>query len=93
MESTEGEFLEADTAAHCGGSVHGQYINSLMMVDIATLWTEARAVFGKGSTPIVLAIEDVENFLPFDIKGYDSDNGKEVLNHHVLNYFQNDRIE
>lgn len=86
-------FLEADTAAHCGGSVHGQYINSLMMVDIATLWTEARAVFGKGSTPIVLAIEDVENFLPFDIKGYDSDNGKEVLNHHVLNYFQNERIE
>lgn len=86
-------FLEADTAAHCGGSTQGQYINSLMMVDLATLWTEARAVFGKGSTPIVLGIEDVENTLPFEIKGYDSDNGTEVLNQHVLRYFREERIE
>lgn len=86
-------YLEADTAAHCGGSTMGQYINSLMMVDIATIWTEARAVFGKGSTPIVGAIEDIENNLPFEIKGYDADNGTEVLNKHILRYFQGERVE
>lgn len=77
-------FMESDTVAHCGGSLMGEFINSLTMVDIASIWTEVRAVFGKGSGPIVTAIEDIENSLPFDILGYDSDNGTEVLNRHVL---------
>jgi hypothetical protein len=86
-------YLEADTVAHCGGSTMGEYINTLTMVDIATTWIEARAVFGKGSTPIVHAIEDIEQQLPFDILGYDCDNGTEVLNSHVLRYFRDERIE
>jgi hypothetical protein len=85
-------YLEADTVAHCGGSTMGEYINTLTMVDIATTWTETRAVFGKGSTPIVHAIEDIEQQLPFDILGYDCDNGTEVLNSHVLRYFRDERI-
>lgn len=71
----------------------GEYVNSLTMVDIATTWTETRAVFGKGSTPIVHAIEDIEQQLPFRIHGYDCDNGTEVLNSHVLRYFRDERIE
>lgn len=86
-------FLEADTVAHCGGTILGEYIHSLVMVDIATIWTDARATFGKGSTPIVHAIEDIEAFLPFEIRGYDADNGTEVLNQHVLRYFRDERIE
>ncbi|MCC6221330.1 MAG: integrase, partial [Deltaproteobacteria bacterium] len=41
-------FLESDTVAHCGGSLAGEFVYSLTLVDIATLWTETRAVFGKG---------------------------------------------
>jgi len=86
-------YLEADTVAHCGGSMLGEFVNTLTMVDIATIWTEARAVFGRGSTPIVHAIEDIEKALPFAIIGYDCDNGTEVLNQHVLRYFRDERIE
>lgn len=86
-------YLEADTVAHCGGSTRGEYINTLTMVDIATTWVETRAVFGKGSTPIVYAIEDIERQLPFELKGYDSDNGTEVLNAHILRYFIGEREE
>jgi len=86
-------YLEADTVAHCGGSIQGEYIHTLTMVDIATTWTETRAVFGKGSTKIVYAIEDIEQQLPFPILGYDSDNGTEVLNKHVVSYFRDERIE
>ncbi len=63
------------------------------MVDIATTWTETGAIFRKGSTPIVHAIEDIDHQLPFDILGYDCDNGTEVLNSHVLRYFRDARIE
>ncbi|MCC6220534.1 MAG: hypothetical protein IT291_04745, partial [Deltaproteobacteria bacterium] len=86
-------FLESDTVAHCGGSLAGEFVYSLTLVDIATLWTETRAVFGKGSTNIVNAIEDIERRLPFMILGYDSDNGTEVLNQHVLRYFRDERTE
>lgn len=86
-------FLETDTVAHCGGTMSGEFINSVVMVDIASIWTEARAVFGRGSTAVVEAIEDIENTLPFEILGYDSDNGTEVLNRHILRYFKEERIE
>lgn len=32
-------------------------------------------------------ISDVENSIPFDILGFDSDNGSEFLNHHLIRYF------
>lgn len=86
-------YLEADTVAHCGGSMFGEFINSLVLVDIATTWTVARAVFGRASGPVVAALEDIEKTLPFEIQGYDSDNGGEVLNQHVLKYFRQERIE
>jgi hypothetical protein len=85
-------YLETDTVAHCGGSMLGEFVNSLTMVDVATMWTEVRAVFGRGSTPIVHAIEDIESALPFAILGYDADNGGEVLNQHVFRYFRDERI-
>lgn len=86
-------YLESDTVAHCGGSTAGEFVYTLTMVDIASIWTETRAVFGKGSTNIVNAIEDIERRLPFEILGYDSDNGTEVLNSHILRYFQDERVE
>jgi hypothetical protein len=85
--------LEADTVAHCGTSAMGEFTNSLTMTDLATTWTEVRAVHSKASGPIVQAVEDIEAGLPFNIVGYDSDNGTEVLNQHILNYFINERTE
>ena len=39
-------FLEADTVAHPGDSTTGMYANTIDFVDIATGWTEQRAVSG-----------------------------------------------
>lgn len=80
-------FLEADTVAHCGGSMAGDFVNTVNLVDIATGWTEQRAVFGKGETGVLEQIEDVERSLPFALRGFDSDNGGEFLNHHLLRHF------
>ena len=41
-------FLEADTVALCGSSMAGMFVFTLDCVDIATGWTEQRAVWGKG---------------------------------------------
>lgn len=80
-------FLEADTVAHCGTSLIGEYANTVDFVDIATTWTEQRAVWGKGETAVLEQIKDVEHSLPFPLRGFDSDNGGEFLNHHLLRHF------
>jgi hypothetical protein len=84
-------FLEADTVAHCGGSSLGEYVNTVDFVDIATGWTEQRAVWGKGETDVLKQIQDVEQSLPFELRGFDSDNGGEFLNYHLLRHFADNR--
>lgn len=84
---SEPGFIEADTVAHCGNSLQGDFVWSLTMTDIATGWTECRATWGKGSGGVLAQIQDVENHLPFKLKGFDCDNGSEFLNHHLLRYF------
>jgi hypothetical protein len=85
-------FLEADTVAHCGESLAGMFAYTIDFVDIATGWTEQRAVWGKGETGVLEQIKNVESLLPFTLLGFDSDNGSEFLNHHLFRHFiQRDR--
>jgi hypothetical protein len=86
-------YLEADTVALCGSSMMGEFINTLVMVDIATLWNEVRAVFGRGSNAVHDALRDIEHWLPFWILGYDADNGGEVMNRHLYAYFVKERTD
>jgi len=79
-------FLEADTVAHCGTSMAGMFIFTVNCVDIATGWTEQRAVWGKGEHGVLRAIQDIERVLPFALRGFDCDNGSEFLNWHVMKY-------
>jgi hypothetical protein len=79
-------FIEADTVAHCGSTVAGMFVYSLNCVDIASGWTEQRAVWGKGEQGVLEAIKDIEKSIPFPIKGFDCDNGSEFLNWHLLRH-------
>lgn len=85
-------FMETDTVAMCGGSLLGEFVNALTMVDIFSIWTEVRAIFGRGSNAAFDAIRDIEHWLPIAVLGYDADNGGEVLNRHLYEYFYTERI-
>ena len=80
-------FLECDTVAHCGDTTEGIYANTVNFVDIATGWTEQRAVWGKGERGVLEQIKDVEAGLPFPLRGFDCDNGNEFINHHLVRHF------
>jgi hypothetical protein len=54
-DETRPGFLEADMVAHCGDTTAGMYISTLDLVDIATGWTEQRAVLRKGRTGCIRA--------------------------------------
>jgi hypothetical protein len=81
-------YLEADSVAHCGGSMAGDFIWSLTYTDILSGWTEGGAVWNKGATGVLVATREVEERLPFALLGFDSDNGGEFLNHHLWSYMR-----
>ena len=80
-------FMEADTVAHCGNSLAGNFIWSLTLTDIHTGWTECRATWNNGANGVIKQIKNIEASLVFPMKGFDCDNGSEFLNHHLLRYF------
>ncbi len=80
-------FIESDTVHHCDNNVAGQYVLTINYDDIATGWTEQRAIWGKGELGVLQQTENVELSLPFKILGFDSDNGGEFINKHLHKYF------
>jgi len=84
---TKPGFVEADTVAHCGNNIAGEYVWSLTFTDILTTWTENRATWGKGSIGVLDQIKDIEKKIPFELKGFHCDSGTEFLNQHLLRYF------
>jgi hypothetical protein len=85
-------FVEADTVAHCGQSLLGVFAYTLDLVDIATGWTEQRAIWGKGEMQVLEQIKDIQASLPFPLRGFDCDNGSEFLNHHLLRHFTDQKV-
>jgi hypothetical protein len=85
-------FLEADLVAHCGESVEGFYLNTLSAVDVATGWIECIGTWGKGQSRVRQGIHRVRQRLPFPMQGFDSDNGGEFINQHLLSYCRENKI-
>lgn len=81
-------FMEADTVAHCGDSLAGDFVWSLTMTDLCTGWTECRATWNKGADGVMTQIKAIQRALPFPVRGFDCDNGSEFLNWHLLRYFE-----
>ena len=81
-------FLEIDLVAHDGGNPNGEFAQSLDMTDIDTAWTETVAVRNKAQRWVFAGIEAKLAQFPFAIRGLDSDNGSEFINHHLLDYCQ-----
>jgi len=81
-------FLEADSVAHCGSSLAGNFTWSLVYTDLASAWTEGRAVWNKGADGVLRQTRDVEQQLPFALRGFDFDNGSEWLNWTLIRYLQ-----
>jgi hypothetical protein len=80
-------FVEADTVAHCGDSMTGEFVWSLTLTDVYSGWTENRAVWAKKSIEVLDALRHIECCLPFEILAFNCDNGSEFINHELIKYF------
>jgi hypothetical protein len=85
---TQPGFVEADTVAHCGNSMAGDFVWSITLTDINSCWTEIRATWNKGAEGVTDQVKDMEGNLPFILRGFDCDNGSEFLNWHLIRYLK-----
>ena len=76
-------WTEVDTVAHCGGDMSGSFVWTLTSVEIVSGWSEVRPVWNRGQYTTLQGMEAITEAQPFDLKGIDSDNGGEFLNHHL----------
>ena len=90
-EETPG-FFECDLVAHCGETTMGVFLNTLVMTDMITTWTECIAIIKKSADDVILGFDTAAKLLPFSVLGIDVDNGSEFINYELLNYCESNNI-
>lgn len=81
--------VAADTVAHCGDTLAGEFANTLTVTDRLSTWTENRALFCKKEPEMERALGSIEQDLPFRILSIQNDCGTEFLNYRMMRYLQN----
>ena len=85
-------FVEIDLVGHDGGDGTGDFAQTLDVTDVCTGWTETRAVRNKAQVHVLAALVKIQQRLPFQLLGVDSDNGSEFINSHLLKFCLNEEI-
>jgi len=86
-------YIEIDLVSHDGGNARGDFCQTLDIVDIKSGWVDFVAVKNKAQRWVFEALMEIRERLPFHLKGIDSDNGAEFINHHLLNYCKEEGIK
>ncbi len=73
--------------AHSGESAAGSFVQTLVLTDIASGWTECVALIAREQTLIAEALLKMRAALPFPLRGLDTDNDSSVfMNETIIGY-------
>ena len=86
-------YTQIDFVEHGGSSAAGTYINSLNVTDAASGWTELEAVMGKGQEAAFKGLLLIKDRLPFPLLGIHPDNQNSLLNYHMAEFCEEEKIE
>lgn len=91
-DRTRPGFVAVDLVTHEGSIAGGEYACTLDVTDVATGWTETRAVRNKSQEQVFAALRGIRSNLPFPLLGIHSDNGSEFMNNHLIRYCHQEHI-
>jgi len=86
-------FFEMDMVVHCGKSLVGSYVHSLVLTDIASGWTEAIAMVAREQTLVTESVSEIRAKLLFPVRGLDVDNDSAFINETLVDYCRDNKIE
>ncbi|MCP3680351.1 MAG: transposase family protein, partial [Gammaproteobacteria bacterium] len=72
--------------------VMGIFINTLVMTDVVTTWTECIPLIRKSADDVILGLDTASELLPYKTLGLDVDNGSEFINYDMLEYCKVNKI-
>ena len=79
-------FVEADLVSHSGPVAKGSFVQTLVLTDIATGWTECAPLLVREQRLLTEMLGELRKLLPFALRGLDSDNDSVFMNETVRNY-------
>jgi hypothetical protein len=79
-------FFEADLVAHSGPKASGSFVQTLVLTDIATGWTECAPLLVREQGLLVEVLTKMREHLPFAVLGLDTDNDSVFMNETVQEY-------
>ena len=85
-------FVEADLVAHSGPSARGSFIQTLVLTDIATGWTECAPLLVREQTLLSTVLTELRRQLPFSLQGIDTDNDSVFINETLKGYCEQANI-
>lgn len=85
-------FMEADLVAHCGTRTDGAFLNTLVLTDIVSGWTEFLPLLQRSEENVILGLVTAQELLPFPLLGLDTDNGSEFINYKLLEFCESQKI-
>ncbi len=79
-------IVEADLVAHSGPSARGSFIQTLVLTDVATGWTECAPLIVREQTLLSTVLTELRKELPFALLGLDTDNDTVFMNETLKAY-------
>ena len=79
-------FFEADLVAHSGPTSRGSYVQTLVLTDVATGWTECAPLLVREQVLVTEVVDEIRKVLPFGLLGFDTDNDSAFMNETVRDY-------
>src|SRR5579871_209219 len=80
--------FQADLVLHCGASVAGFYLTTLVATDVASGWTECEPISGLGRRRVSAGLHQLQGRLPVAMRELHTDNGSEFINAVLFPYCQ-----
>ncbi|WP_431710638.1 integrase catalytic domain-containing protein [Glutamicibacter uratoxydans] len=85
-------IVMADTVAHCGHTLKGEFAFTLTVTDPFTGRTINTAVKNKASKWIAEALEETKGLFPYEVDRIHTDNGSEFLNASVQSWVKSTNL-
>jgi len=92
-QEPEPGFLEIDFVLHCGTSVAGTYLSSLVATDIHSGWVETVPLMAREQMLVIEGLNAICRRMPVPVLGIDTDNDSSFINDTLLEYCQQQDIE
>ena len=86
-------FVEVDFVAHSGTSTAGAFVQTMVLTDIATGWTECVPVVMRAGALALEALQVALELFPFPLKGVDFDNDGAFMNEPLVDWCRTRNLE